>query len=538
MSRKLLRPRPLFRPLTLRVCTVKGVCLSSLSFTGQRQVRYPAPDVARGFMLALIALANVPFWVRFFPDHPEAGRAALAAMTDVDQWWFLLRSMFVDRRAYPLFSILFGFGMAIMAKRTIERERRDALGALPAELSAGWNPAQWQFFGEAVERRARCAASRLIRRRGWWMLAIGGVHSLVFQGDIIGTYGLVAVVFAEVIVMTRVWPRVVVAVSFAALSLLSMASIGYGAGGRPMSLEYHSPMSVGATYPAMSFGVWLFATPFAAFTALVIPCVMIGVALQRWGALQDPHRHGCALGIFACGGLAVGALGAVPYALGELDWAHVGGAGWTFPLFHACGVAGACGWLALLALLGGGPRVDCGLSMMSGSSPAEELGVVRSFLSAIGRRSMTAYLAQTLLFVAVFACLGLAGVRSVGVVVSALIALAVWAVIGVGCVVSDGMGHTRGPAERLLRWLVARSAAVLPLPPVPMAPWGPVVPGVAPWGPVVPGVVPGGLVPRVVPGVVPGGLVPPSGRVPPNGVGGARGVRGYYGPPENDRRSK
>lgn len=233
MSRKLLRPRPLFRPLTLRVCTVKGVCLSSLSFTGQRQVRYPAPDVARGFMLALIALANVPFWVRFFPDHPEAGRAALAAMTDVDQWWFLLRSMFVDRRAYPLFSILFGFGMAIMAKRTIERERRVALGALPAELSAGWNPAQWQFFGEAVERRARCAASRLIRRRGWWMLAIGGVHSLVFQGDIIGTYGLVAVVFAEVIVMTRVWPRVVVAVSFAALSLLSMASIGYGAGAGP-----------------------------------------------------------------------------------------------------------------------------------------------------------------------------------------------------------------------------------------------------------------------------------------------------------------
>ena len=125
--------------------------------------------------------------------------------------------------------------------------------------------------------------------------------------------------------------------------------------------------------------------------------------------------------------------------------------------------------------------------------------------------------------------------------VSALIALAVWAVIGVGCVVSDGMGHTRGPAERLLRWLVARSAAVLPLPPVPMAPWGPVVPGVVPGGlgpRVVPGVVPGGLVPRVVPGVVPGGLVPPSGRVPLNGVGGARGVRGYYGPPENDRRSK
>jgi len=158
-------------------------------------------------MLALIALANVPFWVRFFPDHPEAGRAALAAMTDVDQWWFLLRALFVDRRAYPLFSILFGFGMAIMAKRMIERERRVAREALPAELSAGWIPLQWQFYDEDVERRARRAASRLIRRRGWWMLAFGAVHSVIFQGDIIGAYGLVAVIFAEGIVMRRGWLR-------------------------------------------------------------------------------------------------------------------------------------------------------------------------------------------------------------------------------------------------------------------------------------------------------------------------------------------
>ena len=32
------------------------------SFTGPRGVRYPSPDVARGFMLLFIALANVPSW--------------------------------------------------------------------------------------------------------------------------------------------------------------------------------------------------------------------------------------------------------------------------------------------------------------------------------------------------------------------------------------------------------------------------------------------------------------------------------------------
>ena len=59
-----------------------------------------------------------------------------------------------------------------------------------------------------------------------------------------------------------------------------------------------------------------------------------------------------------------------------------------------------------------------------------------------------------------------------GVAVSALIALAVWALIGVGYVVSDAMGRTRGPAERLLRWVVARTAWTLPLPKLPMSIYG------------------------------------------------------------------
>ncbi len=328
--------------------------MSTLSFTGERRVRFPAPDVARGFMLALIALANVPFWVRFFPDYPAPGQAALDAMSGVDQWWFLLRALFVDRRAYPLFSILFGFGMAIMAKRMIERERRVAREALPAELSAGWIPLQWQFYDEDVERRARRAASRLIRRRGWWMLAFGAVHSVIFQGDIIGAYGLVAVIFAEVIVMRRVWLRAVIGVTGASLSLLLLSSGAAAMGARPMTLEYHAQSTLEATTPLWNLAGWLVATPFTVLTTLVVPCVMLGVGVERWGALQDPSGHRGALVAIAGGGLLAGTLGALPYALDQLDWVHIGGSGWTFPLFHASGVAGACGWLALLALLGGG----------------------------------------------------------------------------------------------------------------------------------------------------------------------------------------
>ena len=501
--------------------------MSTLSFTGERQVRFPAPDVARGFMLALIALANVPFWVSFFPAYPRAGFAALDAMTSADQWWFLVRAMLVDRRAYPLFSILFGFGMVIMARRTIEREHRAALEPLPRELSAGWTPMQWHIFNEAVEARARRAASRLIRRRGWWMIGIGAVHSFLFAGDIIGAYGLVAVACAELIVMRRSWLRIVVGLCLAALSLLSLGAMADAMGYGLMNLEYHGPSVLRATYPLTSFGSWIVSTLLTPLTSLVVPCVMIGVGVARWGALQDPRGHRGALCVIAGVGLLVGALGALPYALGQLDWAQVWSVGGTYVLFHATGVAGACGWLALLALVGGGPReavaqvgeapAQVGEAVAQvGEAPRQELGAVRSFLSAIGRRSMTAYLSQTLLFAVVFLTLGLTGVESVGVAVAGLIALGVWAVIGIGCVVSDVVGATRGPAERVLRWLVARTASALPLPALPVAPMGP-------WGPMPPAGsgMPGAPFAPGAPNAMgaPGAPLPPTARVVPSASG-------------------
>ena len=424
--------------------------MHTLSFTGERQLRYPAPDVARGFMLALIALANVPYWLRYFPEAPHAGHAALAAMGSADQWWYLARTLFVDRRAYPLFSILFGFGMAIMASRTMERERRAAMETFTAEEVAGWHPVQRQIVEENVERYARRTASRLIRRRGWWMLAFGLVHAVFFSGDIIGAYGLVAVIFAEVIVMRRAWLRILTGSLIAALSLLGIWSMAAFMGREPMMLEFHDPVSLDAGYPLVSVASWLIATPMTVLTALVVPCVMIGVGVARWGLLQDPRGRGALLSVIAACGLGIGALGALPFALMQLDWAFAGSAAWSYPLFHASGVAGACGWLALLALVGGGPR--------------EKLGSACAFLSAIGRRSMTAYLSQTVLFILICGLSISFGVRSLGVAVSGLIALVVWALIGLGCAIAEAMGSSRGPAEGALRWLVTKSARKRPMP--------------------------------------------------------------------------
>ena len=222
-------------------------------------------------------------------------------------------------------------------------------------------------------------------------------------------------------------------------------------------LEVHDPVSLDAGYPLVSVASWLIATPMTVLTALVVPCVMIGVGVARWGLLQDPRGRGALLSVIAACGLGIGALGGLPFALMQLDWAFAGSAAWSYPLFHASGVAGACGWLALLALVGGGPR--------------EKLGAACAFLSAIGRRSMTAYLSQTLLFILICGAAISFGVRSLGVAVSGLIALVVWALIGLGCAIAEAMGSSRGPAEWALRWLVAKSAKKRPMPafvPVPV----------------------------------------------------------------------
>ena len=94
------------------------------SFTGTRGVRYPSPDVARGFMLLFIALANIPFWTGVTQSSAPADAA--------DTAWLWVRSLLVDSRAYPLFALLFGFGLVTMANRRIASGTTSYLSSLPA----------------------------------------------------------------------------------------------------------------------------------------------------------------------------------------------------------------------------------------------------------------------------------------------------------------------------------------------------------------------------------------------------------------------
>lgn len=77
-------------------------------------MRHPAPDVARGFRLLLIALAGVRFWFILFASRAETSTA--------DTLWMNVRAAFAEQRSYPLFVLLFGFGLVTMVSRRIKAD--------------------------------------------------------------------------------------------------------------------------------------------------------------------------------------------------------------------------------------------------------------------------------------------------------------------------------------------------------------------------------------------------------------------------------
>ena len=439
------------------------------SFTGPASVRYPAPDVARGFMLLLIALANAPFWMVLLRTRAE--------VTGADAVWMGLRAALVDHRSYPLFAMLFGFGLATMARQRIEAGPRStaavAADADPAvahasaadtataraTTSTAAATARTGAGGISAARRAAPAAGarRLIRRRGLWMLVFAAVHGALFMGDIIGAYALIAVVLAGPIAGRGRRTQAVIGGLSAAVCLGYMLYIGWflSVGGVTVSTAGAAGGGVvggiaemlrGPLYPAVSLVLWTGGTMVTILTSLTLPAALLGVRLADTDLLTRPDRHRRALLVGGAAALAVGAVGALPRVLPSLGVgvpARVTVV--ASALDVATGMVGACGWLALLAA-------------WAGPGTGAPLRGAHWLLSAVGRRSMTVYVGQSLLFALVFGLLARCGAPAPHQTTAALIGVAVWAVLAGACAWMEHGGRTRGPLEILLRRAVAASA--------------------------------------------------------------------------------
>ncbi|SDU56657.1 DUF418 domain-containing protein [Jiangella alkaliphila] len=356
------------------------------------------PDLARGFMLLFIALANSHYFLR--GDTVRGGFPMDGTWLDSAVTWLI--ATFVDGRAFPMFGLLFGYGVAHIVRRN------EALGP----------------------RGVR----HLLWRRSLVLIVVGFLHAmLLYVGDILAAYGVLLLLGAWTVRWRARW-LVLVAVAFFALGLapsadsLSVSAEPPDASMLPPDLAAMFSERIVVQPIIMLFGPIGFACPF-----------LIGLLAGRARVLEQPERHRRLLIVTAVAGIGVAVLGAQPAALmlagvtdvpGEATLELIG------PLHDAAGVLGGFGYAALIALVA---------ARLTGRT-----GRITEAIRATGQRSMTCYLMQSVVWAAVFTpfLLDLSGTLTV--TTTALLATATW----LGTVAAaDWMRRTgrRGPFEVLVR---------------------------------------------------------------------------------------
>ncbi len=388
-----------------------------------------APDLARGAMLLLIVLANTPYYLWGLDHgmvfgHPTSGSAA-------DRVVQAVMMVTVDLRTYPMFAFLFGYGIVQLAGR--------------------------QHAAGTPEREVR----RLLRRRHWWLVAFGLVHAaLLWEGDILGIYGLVGLVTCWLFlrrrdVTLRVWSVVLLVlmlvgtalVVLAAVSVSDVLTVEEAGSGPDVGNAIANPDYLASVGDRLT--TWGILLVLQGALTLVVPLVVL-LAFQagRHRVLEEPERHLPLLRRVAVGGVAVGWLGGLPSALDHLGVVDVPDAvSWAlFPVHATTGMFAGVGYVACFALL----------AHRLSSGPAGP-GRTATALRALGERSLSGYLAQSLVCAPLLAAWGLGLGRHLSSWSMAAVAAVGWLLTVVAADALARRGR-RGPAEVALRRLVYRDA--------------------------------------------------------------------------------
>jgi uncharacterized membrane protein YeiB len=371
-----------------------------------RTDRKLAPDLARGAMLLLIAMAYAGVYAGggFGTDVSDASLP--------DRIAAFVTTLFLDNRAFPMFAILFGYGMA------------------------------WMVSRQAARGTADTEIRRLLRRRGLFLLLFGFAHAvLVFPGEILASYGLAALVTGWLLLRpNRVVVRaaVVLAVVYALLVPVSMIMLAAAPEG---SQEWGFPGYTTAGDWVMRLVGAPFSPLFIAVAYPLLLLVVLGYLAGRAGLLDDPVAHRALLTRIAVGGVAVSLAGALPSALVAVGAVAVDAdglaAGLLMGLQVLTGVCGGAGYAALFTLWS--IRLERTGGPLTGA------------VAAMGRRSLTFYLLNSVL-VAVALHPELVGLGVGGAGALAVAALA-WAVSLSLAVWLERMGRP-GPMDALMRRLV------------------------------------------------------------------------------------
>ncbi|MEU6720162.1 DUF418 domain-containing protein [Nonomuraea sp. NPDC046802] len=365
-----------------------------------------APDLARGLMLLLIAVAHAHMYLS---GHDVGFRGYSLEGALIDRLVAGVQILLVDGRALPMFAALLGYGLVQLANR---------------QLATGRDWPQ---------------VRRVLRRRSLWLLAFGFCHALLlFFGDILGAYGLIGLLF---IGFLRREDRALLRV--AAIGLILHVVVVAGLGFLTISApKGDTPAAMADPVEALMMRLigWSGMTP-TFFLVSAVSAFMVGIWAARRRMLEDPVAHRALLSRTAVAGAGIALAGGLPLMLIDTRiWTASDAVSVSAYALHS--VSGVAGGLAYAAIIG----------LVAGRARHGHHGPVTRALAACGQWSLTCYLLQSVVFVALFApYLGGLGTR-VGDASASGIAVVTWlATVALAAWLAPR--GRRGPAEALLRRL-------------------------------------------------------------------------------------
>ncbi|MDK8685259.1 DUF418 domain-containing protein [Corynebacterium pseudodiphtheriticum] len=340
--------------------------------------RMIAPDFARGIALLGIALANIQtaWTLETSSSHAENIESSYfggyADGSLLDTVFTLFSAMFVHVRGLPMFSTLLGFGIGLIAI---------SLWKKSFPLS-----------------RAR----QVIARRYFFLAVFGLLHIIfLFFGDIMFSYGVMGMIVATMLSLRNKTLGWIIVVLFALNALtgigIALASMGSTllnvAGPSNYALgEASEPTSNYLEYLFGNFFIAIFAPFEAIFVAFtLLPVILLGFTWARRGVLADVATHRKELVIWAVIAALICLGIGLPWGLAELGIINQELAD---PLMTAnvfLGIFTGPGILAAIAL-------GCNGVQKKYAETQRVPFLLRPFI-ALGKRSMSGYVAQSVFFV-------------------------------------------------------------------------------------------------------------------------------------------
>ena len=378
-----------------------------------------APDLIRGAMLLLIAVANTG-------NYAFAGQPGVDGTPHgLERIFNLLKMTLVDARAYPVFAVMFGYGLVQLARR--QRKSGATTGAVRS----------------------------ILLKRNSWLVVFGLAHAtLLYFGDFLAAYGIVGMI-STLLLLNRgdkfhkivlwIWGfQVVYVIVFGVMAVLSILN----SSGPAQELTNSPNPSLEATSYGASLIHRLQEWPLhTAFVLGFVVIVWLGIWAARKQLLENPRDHRQLLTRVATVCLGITVLGGLPLGLVSAGWLHVDAEAvdkLTF-LHNLSGQFGGPGYIALFALWVG---------RLTAKRSTEQLGLPIVAISALGQRSLSGYLFQSVAWMVLLApfTLHLGDRFGSTAFTAAGVAVLVWTVSVVAAYQMKKHSY-RGPAETLLRRL-------------------------------------------------------------------------------------